>query len=142
MLHQLETVRPLGNAEALRPHVRCRSLSSHFLLRLSRDVEAVRLEQLTLKSFEDAHFPDIRSYFPAPRERAATRRRRSRIALAYALGIATCSIGLTVAGIIAALWHMAPWVAKASLAATGLSLALVLLVMMHAMPPDSKEGAA
>ena len=107
------------------------------LLRLSKDVDDFRLEKATLESFEDAKFPNIRSYFPPPREREPARRRRSRIALGYALGIAVLSTALTVGGIVGALWHMAPWVAESFLAALFLSALLIILVIRHAMPPVS-----
>lgn len=107
------------------------------LLRLSKDVDDIRLEALTQRSFEEARFPNIGAYFPSPRQRGAVRRRRTRVTLAYALALATVSVALSMVGMVASLWHMAPWVAEASIAASALSALLVLLVGVHAMPPES-----
>ena len=107
------------------------------LLRLSKDADDIRLENVTLQSFEDAHFPNIRAFFPPPSQQASARRRRARITLGYAMAIATLSVALTLTGIVASLWHMAPWVAGISSATAFLSVVLVLLVVMHAMPPAS-----
>lgn len=38
------------------------------LLRLIKDVKELGLEDLTLRAFQDADFPDIEAYFPAPEE--------------------------------------------------------------------------
>ena len=61
-----------------------------------------------------------------------------RITLGYALAIATLSVALTLTGIVATLWHMAPWVAGASLATGVLAVVLILVVIAHAMPPVSE----
>jgi hypothetical protein len=108
------------------------------LLRLSKDVEDIQLEDKALQAFEEAHFPQIRAYFPAERQRGSVRKRRARITLGYALVIGAISLALTLTGIMAALWHMAPWIAEASLAMAFLSAILILVVVAHSMPPESK----
>jgi hypothetical protein len=107
------------------------------LLRLIKDVNDVGLDDLTLRAFRDAGFPDIDAYFPSPRERAAAGARRSRVALLYAVGIAAVSVALTVTGVAAALWHMGRWIAFALLAAVMLSVALVGIAIAHTLPPES-----
>lgn len=108
------------------------------LLRLIKDVNDVGLDELTLRAFQDAGFPDIDAYFPSPAERAAQHARRSRVALLYSLGIAALSITLTVAGLAAAVWHMGQWIAFALLSSVILSAALVTIVVAHALPPESE----
>jgi len=108
------------------------------MLRLRKDVEDMHLESLALRSFEEAHFPNVRAYFPPPHQRDSLKRRRVRITLGYALAIATLSVALTLTGIVATLWHMAPWVAEASLATGVLAVVLILVVIAHAMPPVSE----
>lgn len=76
------------------------------LLRLIRDMNDVGLNDLTLRAFQDASFPDIDAYFPPPREKATQHVRRSRVALLYSMGIAVMSIVLTLTGMTAAVWHM------------------------------------
>lgn len=107
------------------------------LLRLIKDINDVGLDDLTLREFQDAAFPDIDAYFPSPRERLAQHARRSRIALVYSLGIAGLSGALTVTGMAAAMWHMGRWIAFVLLFAVILSAALVTVVIAHALPPDS-----
>jgi hypothetical protein len=101
------------------------------LLRLIKDVNNVGLEDLTLRAFQDAGFPEIEAYFPSPGERASQQARRSGVALLYSLGIAALSIALTVTGMAAAMWHMARWIAFVLLAAVMLSVALVGIVIAH-----------
>jgi hypothetical protein len=68
------------------------------LLRLIKDVNDSGLDDLTLRAFRDAGFPEIDGYFPSPRERASQDARRSSVALLYALGIVAVSIAMTIAG--------------------------------------------
>jgi hypothetical protein len=107
------------------------------LLRLIKDVNDVGLDDLTLRAFQDAGFPEIDAYFPSPVERASQHARRSRVALIYALGIAAGSIALTVTGMAAALWHMGHWIAVVLLSAVTLSAVLVAVAVAHALPPES-----
>jgi hypothetical protein len=108
------------------------------LLRLVKDAADIGIDEVTLKAFQDAGFPAIDAYFPPPEEAAARRKRRAHLALAYSLGIATLSSILTLVGLVAALWHMAWWVAVVLLAAAALSAFLVLAVGVHSMPPESE----
>lgn len=112
------------------------------LLRLIKDVKEVGLDDLTLRAFQDAGFPDIDAYFPAPRKRASQHARRSRIALAYALVFATLSGALTLTGIDAALWHMGRWIALILVFAVIFSGAVVMAAFAHGMPPVSDAEKA
>lgn len=108
------------------------------LLRLIKDVQDIRIDDLTLQAFQEAHFPHIEAYFPAARERATFTKRRARIALAYVFVIAVVSTGLTFTGLVASLWHMAPWVAKSFVATAGTSVLILVAVMVHSLPPHSQ----
>jgi hypothetical protein len=112
------------------------------VLRLIKDVNDVGLDDLTLRAFQEAGFPDIDAYFPAPPEQKSQHARRSRVALLYSLGIAALSMALTVTGMAAAVWHMGRWIAFVLLAAVALSVALVMLVVAHALPPESDAEKA
>jgi len=107
------------------------------LLRLIKDANDVGLDDLTLRSFQDAGFPEIDAYFPSRAESVSQHARRSRVALLYSLGLVTVSIALTVAGITAAVWHMGRWIALVLLAAVVLSAGLVTVAIAHALPPES-----
>ncbi len=108
------------------------------VLRLSKDADDIRLDTLALRSFQEARFPDIEAHFPPSSERAAVARTRARVTLAYAFAIATLSLILTLTGVLAALWHMAPWVAEAALGALTLSVLLLLALFIHTMPRTSE----
>ena len=107
------------------------------LLRLIGDVNHVGLDDLTRRAFRDAGFPEIDAYFPSPGEKASRHARRTRVALAYSLGIAAVSVALTVTGMAAAVWHMGHWIAVVLLSATVLSALLVIVGVAHALPPES-----
>jgi len=108
------------------------------LLRLTKDFQDIRVDELALKAFQEARFPGIEAYFPPARERESFSRRRARIALAYALVIAALSAALTLAGLVASLWHMAPWVGEVFLATVALSALVLVAVVAHSMPPQSE----
>ena len=108
------------------------------LLRLIKDVNDVGLDDLTLRAFQDAAFPEIDAYFPSPVERASQHARRSRVALLYSLGIAAVSIALTVTGMAAAVWHMGHWIAFVLVSAVILSAVLVTVAIAHALPRESE----
>jgi hypothetical protein len=97
---------------------------------------------VTLQSFQKAGFPDIEAYFPPPRDRAIHHAKRTRVALAYASGIAALSIALTVIGVTAALWHMGRWIAFVLLSSIALGLFLVAMVFAQSLPPESDAEKA
>ena len=107
------------------------------LLRLIKDANDVGLDDLTLRAFQDAGFPEIEAYFPSSGESAPQHSRRSRVALLYSLGIAASSIGLTVAGMVAAVWHMGGWIAFVLISAVILSAGLLTVAIAEALPPES-----
>jgi hypothetical protein len=109
------------------------------LLRLIKDLNDVGLDDLTLRAFQDAGFPEIDAYFPSPGERASQHARRSRVALLYSLGIAALSSGLTAMGMAAAVWHMGHWIAFVLLSTVILSAVLVTVAVAHALPPESDQ---
>jgi hypothetical protein len=110
------------------------------LLRLTQDLQDVRLDERALQAFQEARFPDAEAYFPAEADRAPLSRRRARIALATALALAALAAALTVAGLTSSLWHVAPWIGLAFLAALALgALALALVASLSQPPPREAE---
>jgi len=108
------------------------------LLRLIKDVQEIQLDDVTLTAFQEAHFPNIEAYFPAPRARGVVARRRGRITLAYALPIAVLSIALTLTGLVAGLWHMAAWAGEVFIGTVVLCAVLLVIVIAHSLPPESE----
>ena len=112
------------------------------LLRLTRDLPDVRLGGLALEAFQEAHFPDIERYFPPQHEQGSLSRRRARLSLAYALVVAVLCSALTLSGLAASLWHMAPWVGEVFLAAVAISMLVLVAVAAHSLaPPSGAEQA-
>ena len=107
------------------------------LLRLIKDTKDLGIDDLTLEAFRDAGFPDIEAHFPPPGRRASLHKRRARIGLHYAFAIAGTSTMLTFAGLGAALWHMAWWIAVTFLAVVVLSVVLAILAIAQAQPPEA-----
>ena len=118
------------------------NLAGIVLLKLVKDMKEVGLDDLALRSFQAAGFPNIDAYFPSPEEREAVRARRSRVTLLYASRIAALSIVLTLTGLAAALAHMAWWIALTLLVAVAFSALLVAVVTAHTLPPASAAEKA
>lgn len=116
-----------------------------FVLRLVRDLEPVAFEF----DFENDVRQAMQRIDPAIGEQAQTapplrsleavRKRRTRSALMYSSGILTLSIVLTLAGMIAALWHIAWWIAVAFAIMALISLVIVTLAVVTAQQPESAE---
>jgi hypothetical protein len=113
------------------------SVAGLVVLRVNKDQIDFGVDDLAQQAFKESGFPEIDAYFPPAHERAALLKRRARVALRYSLAIAALSTALTLAGLVAALWHMASWIAGVLLVMVALSAGLVLVVFAHAQPPDS-----
>lgn len=90
------------------------AVAGFFVLRLVEDVKKVRLEDMAADAFREAGFR-VEEQFPAPEAMEALVKRRTKTVLIYSYAILVFSVLLTVAGITAALWHMAWWVSLAFL---------------------------
>jgi hypothetical protein len=113
------------------------SVAGIIVLRLTKDLMDFGVDNLALQAFEESGFPDIDAYFPPSGDRAAVLKRRASLALRYSLAIAAISAGLTLAGLVAALWHMAWWIGTVLLVMAALTAGLVVVVFVHAQPPES-----
>jgi hypothetical protein len=118
------------------------SVAGIIVLRLTRDLTDLGVDNLALEAFKESGFPDIDAYFPTAAERAPLLKRRANLALRYALTIAAISAALTLAGLVAALWHMAWWIGSALLVMAALSAGLVIVAFAHAQPPESAREKA
>ena len=112
------------------------------LLRLIKGTKDLSIDELAFKAFQAANFPNIEAYFPSLQERASLEKRRSRVTLIYCWSILVLSTFLTLAGLVAALWHMAWWTAVALIVATILGVLLVAVAIANAMPPVSQAEKA
>lgn len=102
-------------------------VAGFLLLRLLEDLNKVRLDQVAADAFAAEGFD--RSQFESAAAPASLTQKRSRKVLAYSYSMLNLSAVLTVAGLTATLWHMSWWIAVAFLAATFLSIVLVMVAM-------------
>lgn len=108
------------------------------LLRLVRDMDRIGLAREWTQALQDAGLP-VDASIPAPAAPVAGSARSSQFALLFASNVLTLSALLIVAGLVAALWHMAWWIAVAFLAMLAVSLAVVIVALTLARPPESPE---
>lgn len=101
------------------------------VLRLVKDMKEVGVDDLTLQAFKDAGYPEVGSYNPPAGEREAREKRRRDTALWCSLGIATCTVVLTVTGLTAALWYMAWWIGVLVLLVALASVGLLAIVFRN-----------
>jgi hypothetical protein len=102
------------------------------VLRLTKDLIALGVDDLALNAFKESGFAEIDAHFPPASERAAMLKRRAGVAMRYSLAIAALSGVLTLAALVAALWHMAWWIGSALLAMAAFSSGLVVVAFAHA----------
>ena len=114
------------------------NVSGIFLLRLIKDMQDIGIDDLTLKSFQDAGFPDIAAYFPPVRERQKQNQRRLHLTLGYSFAILALTTALTLTGFAAALWHVAWWISAVLVATVILCGILVMVVIGHSVAPESE----
>jgi len=93
---------------------------------LAHEVEHLRVDDVAQQAFKESGFAEIEAYFPPAQERAAFLTRRAQVALRYSLAIAALSTGLTLIGVVAALWHMAWWIGSTLLAMVAFSAVSVV----------------
>ncbi|HEX6350422.1 MAG TPA: hypothetical protein VF160_13660 [Candidatus Dormibacteraeota bacterium] len=108
----------LGFALALPPAV-----AGFLLLRLGADMKTVSLEAVATSAFKEAGFT-------AEGGRASGRRRRADVILRYSYGLLAAALLLTLAGLTAALWHMAWWIAVLFVVTAAASQVVVLRAVM------------
>ena len=118
------------------------SVAGIVVLRVTKDLIDFRVDDVAQQAFKESGFAEIEAYFPPAQERAAFLTRRAQVALRYSLAIAALSTGLTLIGVVAALWHMAWWIGSTLLAMVAFSAGLVLLVFARSQPPESARETA
>lgn len=109
-----------------------------FLLRLAQDVKDITFDDQMVQEFRDAGF-SIDVYLPSPQMQESMRKKRASVVLSYSAGILALSVLLTLIGIIAALWYMAWWIGVVFIAMVVLSQALVIIVIVNLLPPESEQ---
>lgn len=102
------------------------------LLRLAQDTQRIGLENEWARAIQGAGFPV--GELAAPTAQVSRQKRRTRVILFYSLGILVLSILLTLTGLVAALWHMAWWIAVVFLAMAVISLGIVIAALVTSGP--------
>ncbi len=104
------------------------------LLRPVQDLQRVGIEEEVARAFQEAGVA-VDEQVPAFKDLEALRKRRTRRVLGYCLGLVVLSAVLTVAGMVAVLWHTAWWIAVAFVAMVVISQVLVATVIVTSPPP-------
>lgn len=109
-----------------------------FLLRLAQDLTHMRIEEEVTQAFQEIGLT-AGGQIPTPETLALLPGRRTKIILSSCLGILVLSALLTLAGMIATLWHMAWWLGVAFFAMAIISLGIVIVVTAISEIPESAE---
>ena len=113
------------------------NVSGLFLLKLIKDMSGVAIDDVIRQAFQDAEVPNVEIYFPVSEEKESLYKRRSNVGLRYSIALAALSTGLTMLGMVAALWYMAWWVGVIFLVMVIASVILIMTVVARWMPPES-----
>ena len=105
-----------------------------FLLRVVRELKNVKLEDELAQAFLDAGFTGGGQIADSA-ALEALRRRRTQMVLGVSPLVLALSLILTLIGLMAALSHVAWWIAIAFLAMLALNLAVVVLAVAGLEPP-------
>ncbi len=108
-----------------------------FLLRMVREFKDARIENEMLQAFQDEGFTGS-GQIPGPSVMDAIRQRRAGTSLRYSAGMMAMSFLLTLAGLIATLWHMAWWISMGFCLMLVLALTILILAIAPTQPPDHK----
>jgi len=112
------------------------------LLRIVRDVKPVGFEQGIVRVFQEAGFTPGQQQIPTLTTLEAVRKRGTRNVLYTALGILSLSAVLTLAGMVAALWHVEWWIAVAFGVMVLVCQIIVQIVMVTSQPRPTAEERA
>ncbi len=110
--------------------------SGLILLRMVRELKDARVEDELTQALLDEGFTGG-GHIPAPPVIEAMRQRRAGMALRYAAGIMASSILLTLAGLVATLWHMSWWIGVGFCLMVVVSLVVTILALASSQPADT-----
>jgi hypothetical protein len=116
-------------------------VSGLIMLKLIQDIDRIGLTRELTQAFREAGFPAeapvLASVAPASHRPSGTQ-----IALLYSLVVLVLSVLLILTGLVAALWHMAWWIAVAFLAMLIVSLGSAIAAFALLRLPDTPEARA
>lgn len=118
-------------------------VGAFLLLRLMRDLEENKIEQIAARSFAEAGVDNVDDFLPVEANRTeGTLARRMMRVLGASYGLLGVSVGSAVVGITALLWHMGWWIAVAFLGVLVVMQFVVFRVILQApkaSPAPSQE---
>ena len=114
------------------------NIAGLFLLRLVQDLAQMGFEEEVTQAFQEVGLTEG-GRVPTPQILEAQRKRRTAVFLRFSVGILALSAILTLAGMIATLWHMAWWIGVAFFAMIVISLGIVIIAFGTSLAPDSSE---
>lgn len=116
-------------------------VGAFLLLRLVRDLEENKIEQIATRSFEEAGVDNVDDFLPVEANRTeGTLARRMVRVLGASYALLGVSVGSAVVGISALLWHMGWWIAVAFLSVLVVMQFVVFRVILQ--PPKAPAKPA
>lgn len=111
-------------------------VSAFVLLRLVRDLEESKIEQIAARTFADAGVDNVGDFLPVQEQRAeGTLARRTMRVLGASYGLLGVSIASALVGVTATLWHMGWWIAVAFVGVVAVTQVVVFQVIVQTPKP-------
>ncbi len=102
------------------------------VLRLTKDLNDIAIDDVMHKAFEDAHLPVLTTHEPLYKQ-------RTDVGIRYSSRLAVLSGILTLLGMIAALWYIAWWVGVIFIVVVIASALITMSAANHLMQPDTDQ---
>lgn len=115
------------------------TVSGILLLKLTKDLNDMSIDEVMHQAFKDANIPDIESHLPTDEQVQSTYKRRTDVGLRYSVWLGGTSALLTLLGMIAALWYIAWWVAVVFIAVTIVSIIITMTIAPRILRPMTDE---
>lgn len=115
------------------------SVSGILLLKLTKDLNDMSIDEVMHQAFKDAHIPDIESHLPTEEQMQSTYKRRTEVGLRYSVWLGGTSAVLTLLGMIAALWYIAWWVGVIFIIVSVIALFITMNVAQRVIRPMTDE---
>lgn len=118
-------------------------VSAFVLLRIVRDLEENKIEQIAVQTFAEAGVDNVGDFLPVqePPSEGTLARRTMRV-LTASYGLLGVSIASALVGITATLWHMGWWIAVAFLGVVAVTQFVVFRVIVQSPKRATQQGAA
>ena len=118
------------------------NVSGLLLLRLTKDLNDISIDEVMRQAFKDANIPDIEDHLPTDEQLQTTYKLRTEIGLRYSVWLGGISAILTLLGMVAALWYIAWWIAVTFIVVSIIILIVTMNVAPRILRPITREESA